>query len=91
MTESTPHVELTQAERDVLVRLIDGAAVQEVARERATSAYTIRGQIASIHRKLDLQSTSLAMVWGAEHRRCCLRLPWERPDTTPAGESRSQD
>ena len=91
MTESTPHVELTAADRDVLRRTVDEAAVQDVARARSTSGHTIRGQIASIHRKLDLPTAGLVMVWGAEHRVCCVRLPWERRDTTPADESRSQD
>ncbi len=78
MTEPTAHAGLTPAERGVLLRTIEGASTQDIALMRAVSVHTIRTQIASIHRKLDVPTTTQAVVWGITHRECCLVRPWER-------------
>lgn len=78
MTEPTAHAGLTQAERCVLLRTIEGASTQDIALRRAVSVHTIRTQISSIHRKLDVPTTTQAVVWGIAHRECCLIPPWER-------------
>lgn len=70
--EPTPHVELTAAERDVLRQLADSVPPSDVAVARGVSPATVRTQISSIHRKLDVSSTTAAALWGAAHRACCL-------------------
>jgi len=47
---------LSSAERDIVLRLIDGASYDAVARSRGTSPRTIASQVASVFRKLKVQS-----------------------------------
>ncbi|MCC6236911.1 MAG: response regulator transcription factor [Dehalococcoidia bacterium] len=77
MSDESPHVQLTTAEREVLLLVIDLTPVGEIARKRRTSVGTVRSQIASIHRKLNVSTNAEAMLWGIAHRDCCLVLPWE--------------
>jgi DNA-binding NarL/FixJ family response regulator len=58
---------LTQAERAVAARLLEGRSNAEIARLRRTSARTVANQVASIFRKLDVGSRSelASMLEGA--------------------------
>lgn len=47
---------LTDAERDVLSRIVDGAANAEIARARGTSVRTVANQVAALLRKLGVGS-----------------------------------
>jgi DNA-binding CsgD family transcriptional regulator len=79
------HAALTATERCTLTRLIEGDEPQQIALARGVSLRTVRNQIASIHRKLDLSRTHPDVVnWGREHLQCCVR-PWEfvQPDDAP--------
>lgn len=47
---------LTDAERDVLVRITSGASNADIARARKSSVRTVANQVASLLRKLDARS-----------------------------------
>ncbi len=77
--ESGCHVALSPAERCTLAQTIEGHDPKEIAAGRGVSLRTIRNQIASIHRKLNLSRTHPDVVnWGIAHLQCCVR-PWDHP------------
>jgi DNA-binding NarL/FixJ family response regulator len=55
-TSHEPPPELTQAERAVLARVVEGASNAEIARGRCSSARTVANQVASLLRKLGADS-----------------------------------
>jgi DNA-binding CsgD family transcriptional regulator len=57
---------LTPAERDVVEHILSGASNVDIARVRGTSSRTVANQVASIFRKLGVQSR-------AELARLCAR------------------
>lgn len=63
---------LTDSEQLVLAALMDGASAQEIASERVVSLATVRTQIRSVLRKLDVRSQLAAVALA---RRC----GWEPP------------
>ena len=58
---------LTEAERDIVDRVLEGHSNAEIARARGTSARTVANQLAGVFRKLGVQSRS-------ELARLCARL-----------------
>jgi DNA-binding CsgD family transcriptional regulator len=57
MSYEDQHAPLTPAERCTLARLIEGHEPKQIAAVRGVKPRTVRNQIASIHRKLDLSRT----------------------------------
>jgi DNA-binding CsgD family transcriptional regulator len=67
---------LTEAERDIVGRVLEGRSNAAIARARGTSARTVANQLAGVFRKLGVQSRS-------ELARLCARLRaggGQRPD-----------
>lgn len=64
--------EMTHSEKLVLALLMEGASAQEIATERVVSLATVRTQIRSVLRKLDVNSQLAAVALA---RRC----GWEPP------------
>ena len=56
VTPLSPPPELTNAERHVVVALLQGKSNAEIARERGTSPRTIANQVAAVFRKLGVRS-----------------------------------
>jgi DNA-binding CsgD family transcriptional regulator len=67
MSRPRSFAKLTRAEVDVAERVIAGATVREIARERGVSERTASNQLAQIYAKLEVHSRHefLAMVSGA--------------------------
>lgn len=64
--------QMTDSEQRVLASLMEGASAQEIASERVVSLATVRTQIRSVLRKLDVNSQLAAVALA---RRC----GWEPP------------
>ncbi|MFN0252992.1 MAG: response regulator transcription factor [Kofleriaceae bacterium] len=54
--ERLDEARLTEAERDVLVRIVAGASNAQIARARTASVRTVANQVASLLRKLNAAS-----------------------------------
>jgi DNA-binding CsgD family transcriptional regulator len=55
--------DLTRAEREVVLGVLNGRSNQEIARERGTSAYTVMNQLTNVFRKLDVNSRWELIAW----------------------------
>lgn len=71
-----PFRELTATEAEVLAALMRGASAREIAADRVVAVDTVRTQIRSILRKLDVNS-QLAAIAYAHH------VGWEGPHEPP--------
>jgi DNA-binding CsgD family transcriptional regulator len=55
-------VDLTPAEQDICLRLLEGQSSREIARERQTATRTVANQIAAIFEKLGVSSRAELIV-----------------------------
>jgi NarL family two-component system response regulator LiaR len=58
---------LTGAERDIVRLVAAGRATREIARERQRSIHTVRAQINSLNRKLQLTHRTQLVLWAVRH------------------------
>lgn len=69
------HVDLTPAERCVLLRRCAGDAVKAIALEYGRAVSTVRWHIKALHRKTGARSAVELLLWAQEHCSCCLDGP----------------
>ena len=72
MSEQAPHVQLTVAEREVLLLLIEGCTPKQVAQCRGNSVRTIEWHVRRLYAKTGTSGQIQLGAWAAEHRACCL-------------------
>jgi len=56
-------LDLTRAEREVVLGVLSGRSNQEIAKDRGTSAYTVMNQLTNVFRKLDVNSRWELIAW----------------------------
>ncbi|WP_149825756.1 helix-turn-helix domain-containing protein [Streptomyces tailanensis] len=64
---------LTKREREVLLKLADGLADEDLARELGIAERTVRAHMARITQKLHVQSRLQAALMADRHREALLR------------------
>lgn len=69
---ATAHADLTRSERRVLGLLLEGLVHHQAALRLGVALSTLRTHVRHLHAKCGTHSPVGLVLWGAEHRACCL-------------------
>lgn len=64
---------ITSRESDILVRLVDGGTILEIADDLGIRVTTARMHVRHLHVSVGSRTLHGLAVWAIRHRECCLR------------------